>query len=80
MNSITQHVLPYIEGVEPKKAEFDSLEQLLEVDWVKSWKDRQGFHRFSVNKNKLMAEYMQGRLWYVVGFIKEPIEGLPTWK
>lgn len=59
-------------------ADFDDLPSLLDIPWVAWWTKRVGFHRFSQDKERLMAEYQNGRLWYIVGYLKEPVEGLPV--
>lgn len=80
MNKIKQHIPGYVAGVKRRVAEFETLEQLLDIPWVKLMKDRPGFHRFSLSGDRLMAEFQQGRLWFVVGYLDEPVEGLPVWK
>lgn len=80
MNKIRQHVPGWIEGVEPKTAEFDTLDALLAIQWVAFWKGRHDFYRFSLDKNRLMAECQKGRIWHVVGYLEESVDGLPKWK
>lgn len=39
------------------------------------------FHRFSLSENRLMAEYDEGKVWYVIGIV-DNVEGLdlPKWE
>lgn len=83
--SIRQHVPPFVEGGNPKTAKFKSLSALLRVPWVAKWAADASFHRFSVNNRirqqpLLMAEFENGSVWYVVGFLTEVPAGLPVWE
>lgn len=82
MNRIKQEIPVEVEvgqpGLWPKEAEFASLEELLEIPWVKLATMRPGFHRFSLWGTRLMAEFQQGRFWYVVGHLDQPVDGLPV--
>lgn len=80
MNEIVQHIPDFVETVEPRiRSDFDSLAQLLEVPFVKGWADKSDFHRFSVEGVCLIAELRGGRSWWVVGYLREPVSGLPEW-
>lgn len=76
----------------PEEAEYKTLKQLLEVDFVKrmkhDYKSHPGkFHRFSVSWHpegvpSLMAEYSKGVHFYVVGHLYgnlEIVKQLPKW-
>jgi hypothetical protein len=87
--TITQHVPNFVDGVEPKHAEFNCVEELLVIPWVDSWKQDSDklrpFHRFSVERNyrgesTLMIERNCGRWWWVIGFIRGGDVDLPEWK
>ena len=64
--------------------EFTSLEDLLQKDWIQRRKTPSNgwtFFRFSISDGKLlMVEYNEGSIYYVVGFLSEPVAGLPEWK
>lgn len=77
MNEIQQHRPAFFEGFENENVPFDTLEELLKISWVANFAKSLAFHRFSVSDNHLMAEYHDGREWWVVGFLKNPVDGLP---
>lgn len=81
MNEIIQHIPDCVDlGDEPqRRANFDSLGQLLEIPFVKQWKEDSQFHKFSVDGNTLIAELRGGKHWWVVGYLREPIPELPEW-
>jgi hypothetical protein len=83
-NKIVQHI-PNFCDVDPKEAEFNTLEELLNISWVKSWKkdhDKKGpFFRYSLNEKYLMIERNEGKWWWTIGRIQRPDEvDLPEWK
>lgn len=82
MTSIRQHIPNFVSGVDPETVEFKSLEELLAIPWVAQWAERtdgKDFHRFSQSDNMLMAEYVEGYNWLVVGYLSEPVD-LPMWE
>lgn len=83
-NTVRQHIPGFLTGHEPVVAEFDTLEELLAVPFVAHWKSNPGFHRFSMNVevglSYLMAEYHNGKEWWVVGYLSGSIPGLPRWE
>jgi len=83
MPIIKQH-MPNFVSIDPKEAEFETLEDLMNVEFVKRWTDNRWgdvFHRFSTDYDPwyaehgyddsvtLMAELDGGKIWYVVGHI-----------
>ncbi len=106
MNSITQHIPNYVEGFERRTVEFETLEELVAIDWVKQHsephepielvnvltgekaeppKSPGPFHRFSQSEEwhdrwLLIAEFAEGKKWWVVGILRGEVEGLPTWQ
>lgn len=83
---IIQHVPTFVE-CEPKKGEFSTLEELLNIDFVKYFSTEKDFYRFSVSNLKvshlLMAEQENGLRWWVVGNLidaEEIISQLPEWE
>lgn len=79
MNRISQHIPGWADGIKPQVAEFETVEQLLAVSWVASWRTKAGFVRFSQHRGKLMVELHQGRMWYVVGHLNEVVVGIDEW-
>jgi len=70
-----------------KPIEFEDLDELLSMDWIKERKTLDNFYRFSLSKMNnsknytglLMAEYNEGKKWHVVGYLKDLVD-LPEWK
>ena len=80
MNQITQHIPAFVDTDEPpEQVTFSTLEALRAVLFVKHFVDSEGFVRLSVAGNALMAESNNGRTWWVIGFLKSPVDGLPDW-
>ena len=83
MIHIKQHIPNFIDGVDPKNATLQSVADLDIIDWIRSWKESAGFHRFSQSADYgrylLMAEYSGGAEWWVVGYLDQNIPGLPEW-
>lgn len=81
MNSIRRHVPGCCsDGDEPPEiVEFNTVEQLISIPFVNSFSNGQRFHRYSLSDRRLMAEYRDGKEWWVVGTLKYPVAGLPEW-
>ena len=82
MNRITMRVPNWVErDDEPSDSvEFSTLEDLEGVEFVKRWIDTKDFYRLSVSDGRfLMAELEEGRHWWVIGILREPVDFLPTW-
>lgn len=93
MPTITQYRPAFFDGFENEVNEFNSVEELLRIPWVKQFSNGEvkNFHRYSVSmpnkkwgesKCHLMAEYDNGAVWWVVGKMDENeiIEELPKWE
>jgi len=52
---------------------FDTTEELLEIDFVKGMSEIKDFYRYSVSGNHLMAEYKNGKEWWVIGTIRNAV-------
>lgn len=72
MNTITEHIPDFIdtEGYKHKKVNFNSLEELIQIDFVKEFSERKGFAGLALSGNYLIAVYRKGRSWRVVGMIE----------
>ena len=78
------------EGVEPRQDEFNSVEELLNIEWIKEWKngffENIPFWRYSMEKREvdalLLVEYKKGpyHKWMVIGYMSDPVEGLPRFE
>jgi hypothetical protein len=84
MNSIQQRLPNYIDGKRPGPIEFESMEQLLEVAFIKHWSAKEQFLKFTISSynndlgsHHLMAEMADGEFW-VIGYLKEAVD-LPKW-
>jgi hypothetical protein len=85
LNEIRQHIPSFVEGYEPEAAMVDTLDSLLTVSFVKNFTGLPHFHQLSLapigdGRYHLMAEYREGEEYWVVGTLKELVEGLPEFK
>jgi hypothetical protein len=87
MTLIRQHFPNFCEGFEVHQDTVESVEDLERIKWIRSWRDNPGFYRFSMapptlgaQSALLMAEFHEGREWWVVAYLKDPIPGLPLWE
>lgn len=80
MNSILQYRPAFFEGFKNERADFDTVEELMKVPFVKGFSEDENFFRFSVSGDHLLAEFRNGDEWWVVGTLKEPVDGLPEWR
>lgn len=87
MSKIRQYRPNFVTGYDNADVEFNTLEELLNIDFVKNFSAHDTFLRYSISKDDykdedtLMAEYEGGYEWYVVGFIATDKElDLPIWK
>lgn len=86
INKLTEHIpafssaLPVAEHIVVDFVEG----YLTQISFVKKWIEAPQFYRLSVDdSNKrylLMAEFYEGKTWWVVGFLENDIAGLPRWK
>ena len=88
MNELTQRRPAYYTGFENETFQFETVDELLELDWVKNFAKRDDFHRFSVasrnpdkySRRTLMAEYQKGDEFWAIGFLKEDVPELASWR
>ena len=84
MNIIHRHFPVYVDS-EPCSQSFNTLEELLNIDWVNIWATCKDFYRFSISvgnsRPMLMAELRDGYSWWVLGYL-ENLDGidLPKWE
>lgn len=72
---ITQHLPAYFSGFELEENEFDTIEELLDIEWIKRWSIQPEFYQYSlgfrepIERIHLIAEIDGGKTWWVVGRI-----------
>ena len=92
-NKITQYRPGFFSGFKNSIVEFETTEELLNIDFVKKFskfpngENDKKFYRYSINEVNghnqkfLMAEYDNGYKWWVIGLINESAKvDLPEWK
>ncbi len=78
MNKLIPHVPGFVEGEDREPLYFSSKAELLNLAWVKRF-DKDD-HTLCVSEdNDLMSVKDDGTLWWVVGFLDKPVDGLPVW-
>lgn len=85
-----QHVPGFfLDAVTPAPvAEVADAEALLALPWVQRWSQGPGFYRFSESPGEtmdfetrlLMAEFDEGRKWWVVAYLRGDRTNLPVWE
>jgi len=64
----------------PKTIEYETKEDLLELDFIKRWAEDPEFYKFSYDDNHLLAELREGYSWYVVATVEGISNlGFPAW-
>lgn len=87
MINVKQHIPPFCDGFNPIEHEISNLKDLLDLDFVKQFKEQNlgsDFYKYSLdhfigNTYLLMAEYDSGKKWFVVAYLDNFISGLPKW-
>lgn len=95
MGQIIQYRPAYVTGFENQTRTFGSLNELLNIDWVDRFRKLPNgqidpsFHKYSISKHSdykgyeytLMAEYKDGKEWWVIGYLDESptLHELPKW-
>lgn len=79
---IRQYRPAFFEGFETEECSFETVEELFQIPWIENFTKRDDFHQFSRADEMLMAEYKEGKEWWVVGrFLGNPDEiDLPKWE
>jgi len=81
-----QHVPGFVDQDEEDRVRitFNSLDELMNHPWMVERKSREGFFKYSISRgDTLMAEYKEGREWWVIGYLSgEGIDklDLPEWQ
>ena len=81
MNWFKQHIPSFFDVDEkPKKINFNTTEELLNLEIVKRYGKREDFSHFAISDNTIMEISNNGMHWWVVGFIGDPsLVDLPKW-
>jgi hypothetical protein len=73
VNHIRQHIPNSVDIGDPKEVDFTTTEELLNIEWVKGFKDNYpDFYMWGISKELLMATYDSGRKWWAVGYLSRP--------
>lgn len=70
-NQIKQHSPGYVD-CKVDVCEFDTLDELYQIPFVKGFMNNPNFNCFRLNGNVLVSVEEQGAFWWAVGFIKYP--------
>jgi len=90
MAKFTEHRPGFVSGFENHSYEFETKEELLDIEYIKQWANDSEFHRFSIRKDYsdvpgkehvLIAEIDKGQEWWRVGYISqtEVVNEFPKW-
>lgn len=64
----------------PKEVSFETHAELMAIPFVKNFSAWPNFYRYSKSKSKLIAEYDNGKTWFVVGtLIDIDLVDMPIW-
>jgi len=87
MNKLRRRFPNCFTGYEETEHEFSTLEEMLEIDWVKNATQQPDYHQLSVgsenwgDKKSLMIELNDGNTWFVIGWLWLENEiDLPKWE
>lgn len=82
MNSVTRYFPAFcdVDDSERVEVDFSTLDEMKEIPWLKKWTEGKEFSYFAQSGTYLMAILNDGREWWVAGFLKHPVDGLPQWK
>lgn len=85
MIHVRQYVPMFVEGVVPEVVDVPDTNALLALPWVEARREGFDFYRFSESPygsdvRLLMAEYKQGKRWWVVAYLEGDATTLPTWE
>lgn len=73
MNKITQFRPAFFDSSDPlNSSEFETTNQLLEVDFVKRFREVVGFDHFKLSDDMLLAIRNHGQDWLIVGRVENP--------
>ena len=72
MATIRQHIPNFVSGIGPVSFNFETIDELMSIEFVKQWKSNE-FFQFSIAPSgddyHLMCELKNGTKCYVVGYL-----------
>jgi hypothetical protein len=82
VNHFKQHYPNFCEGFESEEKDFETIEELKEIETIKRWMADRDFHRLSLSstyrpefsQHCLMAELNGGKNWWVIGYLKDAVD------
>ena len=78
---VTQHRPAFFEGFENEVIEVNTKEELLNIKFIKNFSEQPNFYRYSITDNCLMAEFENGKKWWVVAHLEDfDSLDLPKWQ
>lgn len=78
-NAFKQHIPNFVSVDEyPDWIEFDTLDELLDIGTVRTWRDDHGYF-LAQSDECLISVRDDGKRWFVVGYLRARVEGLPEW-
>ena len=67
-------------GYPEEHAHFNSLDELLKIEWIVSFKEQKEFYQYSISREQwLIAEFKEGREWWVIAYFPDVYDELPLW-
>ena len=77
---VTRYLPACLSGYPEEHADFNSLDELLKIEWIASWKEHKDFYQYSISREQwLMGEFKDGREWWVIAYFPEVFDELPKW-
>lgn len=77
-NTFRPHMPGFMDFEPDPSVDFTTMAELLAVPIVQRFMAQAGFYRLSLSGNQeqwlLMAEYKEGKDWYVLGYLKDQID------
>ena len=82
MNKFKQHIPNFVDfGKAPEWIEFETTEDLLNLEVVQRYSKRRDFSHFAISGDLLISILDKGYKWWVVGYIEDPtVVDLPKWQ
>ena len=82
MNWFIQYIPDFVDvHKRPKKIPFETKEDLLNLEIMKKYEKQPDFSHFALEDNRLMGIFEDGFLWWVIGYIDDPLSvDIPQWE
>ena len=67
-------------GYKDEYAHFRSLDELLAIEWIASWKEQNEFYQYSISREQwLMAEFKNGSEFWTIAYFPEVLDEVQKW-